>query len=79
MTDRRWIATIVGNNCTVEPQGARTGSEGDMSITGYVPPLMDNDRRKWFFCKKCNRWQLLEIRTVNNCKYCGNVLLAWMR
>ena len=50
-----------------------------MSIIGYVPSLMDNDRRKWFFCKKCNRWQLLEIRTVNNCKYCGNVLLAWMK
>lgn len=41
--------------------------------------INDNDRRKWFFCKKCNRWQLLEIHTVNNCKYCGNVLLAWMK
>ena len=35
--------------------------------------------KHWFFCKQCNKWQLLEIRTVNNCKYCGNILLVWMK
>lgn len=27
--------------------------------------------KKWFYCKKCGRWHLLEKTTVVRCPTCG--------